>query len=96
MSRQTTHPDERKAVMVIIGDNIRRAREATGRSQAEAGRWMGMNPAWYSRIENGHASASLWTLVRIAEALGVSVSRLLDGVTEDRRQADEAERSEQR
>jgi transcriptional regulator with XRE-family HTH domain len=94
--RQATDPLERTAIMRIVGANIRGAREALGTGQAEMGRELGADPAWYSRVENGHTGVSLWTLIKIAEGLGVSASRLLDGVTEDRRQADEAEGSEQR
>jgi transcriptional regulator with XRE-family HTH domain len=61
---------------VSIGEQIKRIRTAKGLSQKEviiAGK---LDKAQFSRIENGKTDPSVSTIIRIAEALGISLSEL--------------------
>jgi len=65
----------------IIGANIRAAREAKAITQLALGHalgWVGPDAgAQISKFETGDKEPRISTLQRIAEALGVSVSRLM-------------------
>lgn len=58
------------------GDNIKRIRTAKNLSQKEVLTLANLDPAQYSRIENGKTDPSINTLERISTALGVSLSEL--------------------
>jgi transcriptional regulator with XRE-family HTH domain len=61
-----------------IGARIRELREAAGLSQAKLSDLSGVSTEFLSRIERGLKGASVLTLARIAEALGVEIKGLLD------------------
>lgn len=60
-----------------IGQRIRQARVALGWQQAELAFRTGLNSSHLSHIETGQTKLALPTIVRIANALGVSVDALL-------------------
>jgi len=60
-----------------IGSNIKRVREAKNLSQKEVITAIDMGAAMYSRIESGKTEPSLSTLEKIAKALGVSLTELI-------------------
>jgi transcriptional regulator with XRE-family HTH domain len=60
-----------------IGDNIKRVREAKNLNQKEVITAIDMGAAMYSRIESGKTEPSLSTLEKIAKALGVSLTELI-------------------
>lgn len=60
-----------------VGDHIRRLREHHNLTQTNVCGRSGVDLATYSRIEQGHASPKLDTLIRIAAAIGVSLSDLV-------------------
>lgn len=60
----------------MIGDNIKRVREAKGLSQKEVISAIGMGAAQYSRIERGKTDPSVSTVEKIAKALGVTMAEL--------------------
>jgi len=62
--------------MSIIGDKIKKVREAKGLSQKEVALSLKMDPAQYSRIENGKTDPSFSSIEKIAKALGVELSDL--------------------
>jgi transcriptional regulator with XRE-family HTH domain len=63
----------------IIGANISRKLHAQGITQAEVCRRTGMCKSMLSEIINGHTShPSVWTMVRISEALGCRVDDLVN------------------
>lgn len=66
--------------------NIKAARERAGLTQEDVGNASGVGQAQYNRYENGRVDPSIGVLVRIAAALGVPASELLDGVEADARQ----------
>jgi len=61
-----------------IGKRIKRVRKARGLAQKEVISAIGMDPAQYSRIENGKTEPYIGTVERIAKALGVSIGELLN------------------
>lgn len=60
-----------------IGQRIRQARIALGWQQAELAYRTGLNGSYISHIETGQTKLALPTLVKIANALSVSVDALL-------------------
>ncbi|MFJ8054974.1 helix-turn-helix domain-containing protein [Streptomyces sp. NPDC096142] len=60
-----------------VGERIRHVREANNLSQADVCGRAGIDLASYSRIERGHSSPLLDTLIRIADAIGVPLADLV-------------------
>jgi transcriptional regulator with XRE-family HTH domain len=60
-----------------VGEQIRRVREDHNLSQQEVCGRSGIDVASYSRIEQGHSSPLLDTLIRIADAIGVDLRELM-------------------
>ena len=65
--------------MNTIGDNIKKLREQKGLSQKELAGMIEVNPAQYGRVENSKVEPTLKTLLKIADALGVSLDDLVKG-----------------
>lgn len=61
-----------------VGDRIRRVREEQNLTQHDVCGRSGIDVATYSRIEQGHSSPLLDTLIRIADAIGVPLGRLVE------------------
>ncbi|MFH8619140.1 helix-turn-helix domain-containing protein [Streptomyces sp. NPDC017979] len=61
----------------VIGDQIRAARLHRDLTQERVALTIGMDRATYNRIEQGHASPLLDSLIRIADAIGVPLSQLV-------------------
>ncbi|MFF3928544.1 helix-turn-helix domain-containing protein [Streptomyces hirsutus] len=73
-----TPPDDRViARRRQVGDQIRRVREHHNLSQQDVCGRSGIDVASYSRIEQGHSSPLLDTLIRIADAIGVDLAELV-------------------
>lgn len=74
MSRPTP-PDARViARRREVGERIRRVREHRNLTQHDVCGRSGIDLASYSRIEQGHSSPKLDTLIRIADAMGVDLA----------------------
>jgi transcriptional regulator with XRE-family HTH domain len=70
-----TPPDDRViARRRAVGQQIRRVREHHDLTQQDVCDRSGVDVATYSRIEQGHASPKLDTLIRIADAMGVALA----------------------
>jgi len=63
-----------------FGLSVRKRREATGLTQERAGEKADLDPTYISGIERGVRNPSLLSICRLAKALGVSASELLEGV----------------
>ncbi|MEU0370658.1 helix-turn-helix transcriptional regulator [Streptomyces sp. NPDC006283] len=73
-----THPDDRViARRRAVGDRIRHVREHHNLTQLDVCGRSGIDVATYSRIEQGHSSPLLDTLIRIADAIGVPLAELV-------------------
>ena len=62
--------------MISLNKTLKRVREAKGISQKELAGLIDMAQAQYSRIEGGKTDPSFSTVVKIAKALGMSLSEL--------------------
>lgn len=60
-----------------IGDHIRAARLYANLTQEKLGELAGMDRQAINRIEQGHASPRVDTLIRIADAIGVPLADLV-------------------
>ncbi|MBD0837353.1 helix-turn-helix domain-containing protein [Streptomyces sp. TRM68416] len=66
-----TQPDDRViARRRRVGEQVRRVREHHNLTQLDVCGRSGVDVATYSRIEQGHSSPKLDTLIRIADAIG--------------------------
>lgn len=73
-----TPPDDRVLTRRReVGEQIRRVREHLNLTQPDVCGRSGIDLASYSRIEQGHSSPLLDTLIRIADAMGVSLAELV-------------------
>ena len=61
----------------LIGERLRDARQGRGLSLRALGEITGFSASFHSQVELGQASPSVGSLQRIADALGLTVSRLL-------------------
>lgn len=66
----------------MIGAELKRVRLGQHLTIAEVARKCGITGGMLSKLENGHISASLDTLVRLTRALGISLSSLFQGFSE--------------
>ena len=62
-----------------IGKRIQQLRKLKKLSQADLAEYTGMSVSYISHIETGIKHASLESVVRIANALGVTVDQVLNG-----------------
>lgn len=73
-----TQPDDRViARRRAVGEQIRRVREHHNLTQQQVCERSGVDIATYSRIEQGHSSPLLDTLIRIADAIGCPLAELV-------------------
>lgn len=61
----------------VLRENLARYRELRGWTQTELGRRAGIAPASISHFETGQRTPSLETLLKVADALTVSLDRLV-------------------
>ena len=71
----------RNSVLLEIGQNIRVLRKARGLSQEALAFKAELDRTYIGGVERGERNISALNICRIAEALGVPPSILLDGVT---------------
>ncbi len=62
------------ALQTAIGEQVRAAREEAGLSQRELATEMGTSQAAIARLEAGGVGATVTTLQRVADALGLSLT----------------------
>lgn len=62
----------------VIGVNVWTCRRAAGMTQDDLAKLIGSTVPSVSRLESGSHLPSLTTLLKVAEALGVSACRLLE------------------
>ena len=77
MPRPTIPTERVIARRRAVGDQIRRVREHRNLTQQQVCDRSGIDVATYSRIEQGHSSPLLDTLIRIADAIGVELPDLM-------------------
>jgi transcriptional regulator with XRE-family HTH domain len=67
---------------IAFGDRLRRLREARGWSQERLSETAGLHFTYISQIERGARSPGLNVLARLAEALGVTLPRLVSRLSD--------------
>lgn len=72
------------ATPVTFGLMVRGHRESLGMTQAEFARRCSVTRTYISALENGRKNPTLETQVRLAEALGISLSALVREAEEKR------------
>ena len=71
---------DKSEILKLVGKRIKNLRESKGISQVElVGKMEGaIDPTNISRIESGRTNPTIYTLFRIADALEVKLSELLN------------------
>ncbi len=75
--RPPTRPDDQATLLPLLGATIRQARKDQRLSQPALAARTGLSFGYISEIELGQRNLSVLNLVRIADALGLSVAHLL-------------------
>jgi DNA-binding XRE family transcriptional regulator len=78
-----TDSDNLDALFKAVGARIRDLRNQAGLNQPEFAKAAGVSAQYAWRIEDGRQNLSLRTMSRIAIALGVPMSALLEGIEAD-------------
>jgi len=68
------------AELLALGAEIKRVRQAVGMSQEELAYRVDLDRSYVGDIERGEHNVSLMSLVKLANALGVTVSELTEKV----------------
>lgn len=63
-------------VNFLLGNTLRKIREARGMSQEQFAEYVGISRAYYGRIERGEHSITIEKCYLISEALGIHISEL--------------------
>jgi transcriptional regulator with XRE-family HTH domain len=71
------------SVEAVFGRTLRRVRLHAQLTQEEVGLRCGMHLSAIARLEGGHRSPNLRTIVRLAEGLGVPAAELMADLPED-------------
>jgi len=66
-----------EALLIRLGDRIRKSRKSCGWTQAEMAERVGIDRSFLADVERGKRNISILNLAVIAEGLNVSLSRLL-------------------
>jgi len=67
------------ALLRLLGDNLRRLREATSKSQDALANDSGLHRTYVGAVERGERNPTYLTLVKYARGLGLSVADLTQG-----------------
>jgi transcriptional regulator with XRE-family HTH domain len=70
----------REAILSLVGDTVREKREVKQWSQEELAFRCGLDRTYVGGVERGERNVGVVNLVRIAQALGVPASSLLEGL----------------
>ncbi|MGH7271883.1 MAG: helix-turn-helix domain-containing protein [Polyangiaceae bacterium] len=69
--------DDPKAFAVIVGESVRRNRQARGWTQVELAETAGLSPNYIARLERGEMGPSFFVAHHLGHTLGIDVSALL-------------------
>lgn len=71
------HEMEEKEQQELVGRNLRKYRISAQLTQKQLAQRAGISASYYSSLERGKKSMSVWVLYSLAEALNVNVGSLL-------------------
>lgn len=69
----------------MLGDELRRVREAAGLTQEALAYKANVDRTYISQLENDHKSPTVDTLFRLCDAMGVSAAAVVSRVEKSRR-----------
>ena len=72
--------EKKQKILLKFGNRVRKLRKAKGLSQEAFASLCGLDRTYISGIERGVRNVSLVNLGLIAEALGISLSELMQGL----------------
>ena len=75
--------------LTALGVRIRDARKAAGQSQEAFAREVGLDRAFYGRVERGQQNIAMITAARIAATLDLPLAELFEGVPRYSAETDE-------
>ena len=67
-----------KSILVVFGDNVRKHRKNKGLSQEELAYKAGVHRTYIGMIERAEKNVTLLNIEKIANALEISISQLLE------------------
>ena len=73
----------RNHVLNVLGKNVRREREDNQLTQEALGERADLDPTYISGIERGVRNPSVLSVIRIAKALRVTTSKLMENVDDN-------------
>jgi transcriptional regulator with XRE-family HTH domain len=73
--------DDPKAFAAVVGETVRRSRQAHGWTQAQLAEHAGFSPNYIARLERGELGPSLFVATQLCEALGIDVDALTQPAT---------------
>lgn len=71
---------KRDTVLAVLGQNVRRRREARELTQEKLAEKAGLDPTYISGIERGLRNPGIKNVARLAKALGFTTAELCKGV----------------
>lgn len=72
----------RDPLLIKFGESLRHYREEAGHSQERLAELADLDRTYISDIERGNRNPGIKNIARIAKALGITTSRLCEGVDE--------------
>lgn len=69
-------------LLSMLGEKIKKLRKEKGISQEKFALSIEMDRTYYSTVENGKRNISIQNLNKIAKGLDISISELLEGVSD--------------
>lgn len=83
--RQSVRMAARDAILIRLGNHLRRAREEKGLSQEELARQAGVHRTYVGGVERGEYNVTLLTLKRFTDTLGMSLEDAVRGLVKGRK-----------
>jgi putative transcriptional regulator len=74
----TRWADDPKSFAAVVGDGVRRRRQAIGWTQVELAEAADLSPNYVARLERGELGPSFFVAHRLARSLGTHVGDLFD------------------
>ena len=84
--RTEEEKEYREKVCMVFGANVKRWRESRGMYQKELADAVKLNESFIGLIERGQVVCSFDRALRIAEALGVGIEKLFEGLQEEEKE----------
>jgi transcriptional regulator with XRE-family HTH domain len=70
--------DDPKSFAAVVGDAVRRHRQAMGWTQVQLAEAAGLSPNYVARLERGELGPSLFVANQLSRTLGIGVADLCD------------------